>query len=100
VRDDKAVTFLFPRTSDVSSDAMVGTPVTMRGGFTRISLPLGRWGSSSFVAHVPSLQFEPPSPAKPGSAKADEEPAEVAVEVVQTLSERSPTVLVRRSEAH
>lgn len=108
VRDDNTVTFLLPRTDDVSADAMVGSAVTVRGGFTRVSLPIARWGSSSFVAHVPSLELRPPPPPAPrakgrapsvrGDSKPDEEPTEVTVELVQTMSEKSPTLLVRRSQ--
>lgn len=116
VRDDRTVTFLFPRASDVTADAAVGTPVTVRGGFTRVTLPLGRWGSTMFVAHVPSLAFELPAPAVPAAAKppkgakgqavrpkpvptSDADPVEIAVELVQTMSETSPTILLRRGRA-
>ena len=69
VRDESTVTFLLPRTDDVNADAMVGTAVTVRGGFTRVSLPIARWGSSSFVAHVPSLELKPPPPPPARRAK-------------------------------
>jgi hypothetical protein len=107
VRDDQSVTFLLPRTDDLTVDGSVGTPVTVRGGFTRVSLPLGRWGASSFVAHLPSLEPSAPSPVQtkpsrkkpPPKAEAApaQEPVEVTIELVQTMSEASPTVLVRRS---
>lgn len=111
VRDDRTVTFLFPRATDVTADAAVGIPVTVRGGFTRVTLPLGRWGSTTFVAHLPSLAFESPATApvaatakhpKGQAARPKPEPTpstdpiEIAVELVQTMSEASPTILVRR----
>lgn len=110
VRDDRTVTFLFPTATDVTADAAVGTPVTVRGGFTRVTLPLGRWGSTTFVAHLPSLAFEPAATAaaaaKPPKGQAvhaakpeptpSTDPVEIAVELVQTMSERSPTILARR----
>ncbi|MGH7436415.1 MAG: hypothetical protein ACRENE_12150 [Polyangiaceae bacterium] len=109
VRDDRTITFLFSRATDVTTDAAVGTPVTVRGGFTRVTLPLGRWGSTTFVAHLPSLAFETPAPAAPAvkpsrgqAVRPKPEPApaadpvEIAVELVQTMSEASPTILVRR----
>jgi hypothetical protein len=110
VRDDRTVTFVFPRATDVTADAAVGVAFTVRGGFTRVTLPLGRWGSTTFVAHLPSLAFEQAAPAAPAPAKRPKgqaarpkpeptptaDPVEIAVEVVQTMSEASPTVLVRR----
>jgi hypothetical protein len=115
IRDARSVTFLMPRSSDVSAEASVGAPVTVRGGFTRVSLPLGRWGSSSFVAHLSSMTLDapaapsPPSPPSKGppnkgnGVRMRERPltraepsVEVAVELVQTMSEKSPTLLVRR----
>jgi hypothetical protein len=107
-RDDRSVTFLMPSAGDVTADASVGVPVTVRGGFTRVSLPLGRWGSSSFVAHLASMALDvpkpPPDPPRRGQASRMPESApspaeaavEVGVEIVQTMSERAPTVLVRR----
>ena len=110
LRDDKSVTFLMPRSTDVTAEASVGAPVTVRGGFTRVTLPLGRWGSSSFVAHISSMTLDaPPAPAPPGPrgkgqrARLQEKtpaPAdpfvEVGVELVQTMSEKTPSLLVRR----
>lgn len=108
MRDDKSVTFLMPRTSDVSADAMVGSATTVKGGFTRVTLPIGRWGSSSILANLATLELKaPPAPVKAstkGQAVAISAPAEpadqaveIAVELVQTMSEKSPTVLVRRN---
>jgi hypothetical protein len=107
VRDGSTVTFLMPRTDDVNVDVMAGAPLTVRGAFTRVTLPIARWGASSLVAHVPSLELKPPRPPRPAGkglradAGAEPEgtdtPAEVAVELVQTMSERAPTLLVRRS---
>ena len=112
VRDERTVTFLFSRATDVTTDAAVGVPVTVRGGFTRVTLPLGRWGSTTFVAHLPSLAFEQPTPAvaaaKPSRGHAvrpkpepapSADPVEIAVELVQTMSEASPTILARRGSA-
>jgi hypothetical protein len=109
MRDDKTVTFVMPRANDVSADAMVGRPLTVRGGFTRVSLPIGRWGASSFVAHLSSLELSaPPQHPLPKGKGHDVEapaeeatgdgPVEVAVELVQTMAERSPTLLVRREQ--
>jgi hypothetical protein len=109
VRDDKSVTFLMARSNDVTADAMVGSPVTVRGAFTRVTLPVGRWGSSSFVANLASLELKAPAvpdPARRRQGKASEEvgtpetsdqPIEIAVELVQTMSEPAPTLLVRRA---
>ena len=105
MRDEKGITFLLPRSDDVSVDAMVGAPVTVRGGFTRVTLPFGRWGSSSLVAVLPTLELNPP-PAKPtGKASSvaqpapqvSSEPVQVTVELAQAMSEKSPTLLVLRS---
>jgi hypothetical protein len=112
VRDEKSVTFLMPRSTEASADAMVGPATTVRGGFTRVTLPLGRWGSSSLVATLSGLQLKapppPPLPTKSNAkgktfalapeAEPSGEPVEIAVELVQTMSEKSPTVLVRRSQ--
>jgi hypothetical protein len=112
MKDDKSVTFLMPRANDVSADAMVGPATTVRGGFTRVTLPIGRWGSSSVVATLSTLELKPP-PAPPvtrtktqGSAdtqaalvpptESNDQPVDIAVELVQTMSEKSPTLLVRR----
>jgi hypothetical protein len=109
IRDEKSVTFLMPRANDVSADAMVGTPTTVRGGFTRVTLPIGRWGSSSLVANLSTLELKaPPPPAKarrkgqaaePPEAESSDQAVEIAVELVQTMSEKSPTLLVRRNQA-
>jgi hypothetical protein len=110
LRDDKSVTFLMPRSTDVTAEASVGAPVTVRGGFTRVTLPLGRWGSSSFVAHISSMTLDappapPPSrpPSKGRRVRPEEKPpapadpfVEVGVELVQTMSEKTPSLLVRR----
>jgi hypothetical protein len=109
MRDEKTVTFVMPRANDVSADAMVGTPLTIRGGFTRVSLPIGRWGASSFVAHLVTMELKPP--ALPVKAKGkghavetesdqttNDAPVEIAVELVQTMSEAFPTLLVRRDQ--
>jgi hypothetical protein len=110
LRDDRSVTFLMPRSTDVTAEASVGAPVTVRGGFTRVTLPLGRWGSSSFVAHISSMTLDAPlAPAPPGPpgkglrARLQEKPpapadpfVEVGVELVQTMSEKTPSLLVRR----
>ena len=100
MRDDDSITFLMSRTEDVSAEAMVGAPLTVRGGFTRVTLPIGRWGSSSLVATLPSLALK--LPAKPEkqptaqTAAASELPVEVAIELGQTMAEKSPTLLIRR----
>jgi hypothetical protein len=107
LRDEKSVTLVMPRSNDVSAEAMVGSPITVRGGFTRVTLPLGRWGSSSIVANLPTLSLDvPPQPNahQPNAKKladsddGDRQPVEVAVELVQTMSEASPTLLVRRRQ--
>jgi hypothetical protein len=92
-RDDKTLLLLLPRSADLSAETMFGAPTTVRGGFTRVTLPLGRWGSGSIRAMVPELGLDP----QPNlGAAADEKPAvEVSVELVQTQSEAAPTLLVR-----
>jgi hypothetical protein len=106
IKDDKSVTFLMSRANDVSSDAMVGPATTVRGGFTRVTLPVGRWGSSSLVANLATLELKPP-PAPPVTStkkqeavvpptESSDQPVEIAVEIVQTMSEKAPTLLVRR----
>jgi hypothetical protein len=112
IKDEKSVTFLMPRANDVSADAMVGAATTVRGGFTRVTLPVGRWGSSSLVANLSTLELKPPPPpvAPPKSSskkqavveappveESTDQPVEVAVELVQTMSEKAPTLLVRRN---
>jgi hypothetical protein len=109
MRDEKSVTFLMPRASDVSADAMVGPATTIRGGFTRVTLPIGRWGSSSLVANLPTIELKAPVPPPKSSGKgqaasvqsvpeSSDQPVEIAVELVQTMSEKSPTLLVRRNQ--
>jgi hypothetical protein len=81
------ITLIMPRVSDLSSESMVGAPIAMRGDFTRITLPLGRYGSGSIAAQVDSL----------GLSQSDDHagPVEVGIELVKTMSERAPTLLVR-----
>ncbi len=104
VRSETSVTFVMPQATETSADSMAGAPLTIRGGFTRVTLPLGRWGASSMVAQVPSLLFEAPkSTASTKSQKAshtpegvtESGPTQVAVELVQTMSELHPTLVVR-----
>ena len=107
MHDDRSVTFLFPRATDVTVDAIVGAPVTVQGGFTRVTLPLGRWGATSFVAHLPSLDIDAPAPAparqpkgqavrpRPQPPQPSTDPVEIGVELVQTMSEKNPTLLIR-----
>jgi hypothetical protein len=107
MKDDKSVTFLMPRANDVSADAMVGPATTVRGGFTRVTLPIGRWGSSSLVANLATLELKLPTTVPVASTKtqaaalppteSSDQPVEVAVEIVQTMSEKAPTLLVRRN---
>jgi hypothetical protein len=80
-----------PRVTEINSEPMVGVPVAMRGAFTRISMPLGRWGSGSIVAQLESLRG---TPAGDGAG-----PVEVGIELLQTMSEKSPTLLVRTRRA-
>lgn len=102
VRDEKTVTFLFARSDDLSADAMIGTPFTVRAGFTRVTLPVGRWGSSTLTAILPSLELELPAKPDPNPksvvAKPYTPPTEIALELVQTMSEKAPTLLVRYSK--
>ena len=92
MRGPNSVTLVMPRVSEMTSESMVGTPVSMRGAFTRISMPLGRWGSGSIVAQLDSLA---------GGAMGDgsDRPVEVGIELVQTMSEKAPTLLVRTRRA-
>ena len=92
MRGPNSVTLVMPRVSEITSESMVGTPVSMRGAFTRISMPLGRWGSGSIVAQLDSLAG---GPAGDGSDR----PVEVGIELVQTMSEKAPTLLVRTRRA-
>jgi hypothetical protein len=93
MRSRAGVTLVMPRVSEISSESMVGAPVSVRGDFTRITMPVGRWGSGSIVAQLDSL----------GAADAGdrgERPVEVGIELVQTMSERAPTLLVRTRRAN
>jgi hypothetical protein len=105
-RDENTVTFLLPSTDSLSVDALVGTPFTVRGSFTRVTLPLGRWGSGSIVATLPSLELKAAAVTatkKQSGPRPEPVPlppaVEVAVELVQTMAERTPTLTVRRSLA-
>ncbi|MET0593051.1 MAG: hypothetical protein ABW133_10150 [Polyangiaceae bacterium] len=91
MQSPSGVTLVMPKVSEISSESMVGAPVTMRGDFTRITLPIGRWGSGSIVAQVESL----------GAAHESDSsgPVEVGIEIVQTMSEKAPTLLVRTRRA-
>jgi hypothetical protein len=93
MRSHAGVTLIMPRVTEVSSESMVGTPVSVRGDFTRITMPVGRWGSGSIVAHLDSLT------AGSASDGADR-PVEVGIELVQTMSEKAPTLLVRTRRAN
>jgi hypothetical protein len=105
-RNDTTVTFVMPRSNETAADAMVGTPLTVRGAFTRVTLPLGRWGSGSLVASLSSMSFEPPKKSKPGSKPsrpndgddAGQRSVEVSIELVQTMTETHPTLVVRTRE--
>jgi hypothetical protein len=92
MRSHGGVTLVMPRASEVTSESMVGAPVSLRGAFTRVSLPVGRWGSASIVAQLDSLTDGP-------SSDGAERPVEVGIELVQTMSERAPTLLVRTRRA-
>jgi hypothetical protein len=92
MRSHNGVTLVMPRVNEVSSESMVGTPVAMRGAFTRISMPLGRWGSGSIVAQLDSLAGAP-------AGDGTDRPVEVGIELVQTMSEKAPTLLVRTRQA-
>jgi hypothetical protein len=88
MRSHAGVTVVMPRASELSSESMVGAPVSIRGDFTRITMPVGRWGSGSVVAQLPSLSGET-------AADGADRPFEVGIELVQTMSEKAPTLLVR-----
>ncbi len=88
MRGETSLTLVMPKADDLTAGAMVGSTQTVRAGFTRVTLPLGRWGSGSIVANVRSLAFA--SPTDGGSG-----PLELTVELVQTMSEISPTLLVQ-----
>ena len=92
MRSHNSVTLVMPRVSEVSYESMVGAPVSMRGAFTRISMPLGRWGSGSIVAQLDSLAGGP-------AGDGTDRPVEVGIELVQTMSEKAPTLLVRTRQA-
>ena len=94
MRGQAGVTLIMPRVSEVSSESMVGAPVSMRGDFTRITMPVGRWGSGSIVAQLESLG------AADADDRASEQPVEVGIELVQTMSEKAPTLLVRTRRAN
>ena len=92
MRSRGSVTLVMPRANEVSSESMVGVPVSMRGAFTRISMPLGRWGSGWIVAQLESL-------AEKRAGESADRPVEVGIELVQTMSEKAPTLLVRTRRA-
>jgi hypothetical protein len=92
MRSHGSVTLVMPRANEVNTESMVGVPVSMRGAFTRISMPLGRWGSGSIMAQLDSLASEP-------AGEGDDRPVEVGIELVQTMSEKAPTLLVRTRRA-
>jgi len=108
MRSDSSVTFVMPRSNDMSAETMVGAPLTVRGGFTRVTMPIGRWGSASLLAELPSLSIDPPSKTGPpsksgakapdGKDRPDPRPVELGVELVQTMAEKYPTLLVRTRE--
>jgi hypothetical protein len=105
VRSDSSVTFVMPRSNEASAETMVGSPVAIRGEFTRVTLPLGRWGAGSISASLPALAISTPPPANVHARKpapvdeGEKSPVELAVEVVQTMAERYPTLLVRTRDA-
>jgi hypothetical protein len=106
VRDAGAVTFVMPPSNEMTTETMVGAPLTIRGGFTRVTMPMGRWGSGSMLAALPALKIDVPAPAKRGEKPPrtvendpDQGPVELTVELVQTMAERYPTLLVRTREA-
>ena len=92
-RSASSVTLVMPRATEVSAESMVGAPVAVRSDdFTRVTLPIGRWGSASVLAVLDTLVLERPD-ARP--TDGDSRPIEVGVELVQTMSEETPTLLVR-----
>jgi len=93
MRSDTSVTFVMPRSSEMSADTMVGAQLTVRGEFTRVTLPVGRWGSGSMLAAIPALALEAEPP------QGDKPPVELSLELVQTMAERYPTLLVRTRDA-
>jgi hypothetical protein len=92
MRSHAGITLVMPRVSELRSDSMVGVPVSVRGDFTRITLPVGRWGSGSIVAQLESL-------ASGDAEHRADQPVEVGIELVQTMSEKAPTLLVRTRRA-
>ena len=44
MRGHSGVTLVMPRTNEITSESMVGAPTSVRGDFTRVTLPVGRWG--------------------------------------------------------
>jgi hypothetical protein len=102
-RGDTSITFVMPRSDEMTAETMVGAPVTIRGAFTRVTMPLGRWGSGTILAALPSFSLDVPTPknAKKPSAPAEAAsgPVELTVELVQTMSEPRPTLLVRTQGA-
>jgi len=71
-----------------------------------VTLPIGRWGSASLLATLPSLGLKLPAkpekqrPGRPRAASeppTSEQPVQVAIELVQTMAETSPTLLIRRT---
>jgi hypothetical protein len=92
MRSHGSVTLVMPRANEINTESMVGVPVSMRGAFTRISMPLGRWGSGSIVAQLDSLAGDP-------AGGVADRPVEVGIELVQTMSEKAPTLLVRTRRA-
>jgi hypothetical protein len=96
MRGHTGVTLVMPRANEVTSESMVGAPVSVRGDFTRVTLPMGRWGSGTVVAELDGLS----TGAKTESAENGENrPVEVGIELVQTMSEKAPTLLVRTRRA-
>jgi len=93
MRNHDGVTLVMPRVTEISSESMVGAPVSVRGDFTRITMPIGRWGSGSIVAQLDSL------PGEPADDRVDR-PIEVGIELIQTMSEKAPTLLVRTRRAN
>jgi hypothetical protein len=93
MRSHLGVTLVLPRVSEISSESMVGAPVSIRGDFTRVTMPMGRWGSGSIVAQMDAF------PGEPADDRADR-PIEVGIELVQTMSETAPTLLVRTRRAN
>jgi hypothetical protein len=96
MRSDTSVTFVMPRTNDANAESMVGSPVSVRGAFTRVTFPLGRWGAGSLLANVATRGFQSATGAS--TAANEQEPLELGVELVQTMAEKYPTVLVRTRE--